>query len=56
MSQRVDAHDIGQLKDGRIVNTLYNCLATPSERYSFTPVWKPPFISKIVKEDRSWPT
>ena len=50
----LDAHDIGQLADGRIVfvNTLYNCLATPSERHSFTPVWKPPFISKIVKEDR----
>jgi len=50
----LDAHDIGQLEDGRIVfvNTLYNCLATPSERHSFTPIWKPPFISKIVKEDR----
>ena len=34
------------------VNTLYNCLATPSERHSFTPIWKPPFISKIIKEDR----
>jgi uncharacterized protein (TIGR03032 family) len=50
----LDAHDIGQLTDGRIVfvNTLYNCLATPSERHSFTPIWKPSFISKIVKEDR----
>ena len=50
----LDAHDIGQLADGRLVfvNTLYNCLATPSERHSFTPMWKPPFISKIVKEDR----
>jgi uncharacterized protein (TIGR03032 family) len=50
----LDVHDIGQLADGRIVfvNTLYNCLATPSERHSFTPIWKPPFISKIVKEDR----
>jgi uncharacterized protein (TIGR03032 family) len=50
----LDAHDIGQLDDGRIVfvNTLYNCLATPSDRHSFTPIWKPPFISKIVKEDR----
>jgi uncharacterized protein (TIGR03032 family) len=47
-------HDIGLLADGRIVfvNTLYNCLATTSERHSFTPVWKPPFISRIVKEDR----
>jgi uncharacterized protein (TIGR03032 family) len=50
----LDAHDVGQLEDGRIVfvNTLYNCLATPSARHSFTPLWKPPFISKIVKEDR----
>jgi uncharacterized protein (TIGR03032 family) len=50
----LDAHDVGVLKDGRVVfvNTLYNCLATTSERHSFTPLWKPPFISKIVKEDR----
>ena len=50
----LDLHDIGQLADGRVifVNTLYNCLATPSARHSFTPVWKPPFISRIVKEDR----
>jgi uncharacterized protein (TIGR03032 family) len=50
----LDMHDVGQLADGRIVfvNTLYNCLATPSERHSFTPIWKPPFISRIVKEDR----
>jgi uncharacterized protein (TIGR03032 family) len=50
----LDAHDVGQLKDDRIVfvNTLYNCLATTSDRHSFTPLWKPPFISKIVKEDR----
>jgi uncharacterized protein (TIGR03032 family) len=50
----LDAHDIGQLADGRVVfvNTLYNCLATPSERHSFTPIWQPNFISKIIKEDR----
>ena len=50
----LDTHDVGLLADGRIVfvNTLYNCLATTSERHSFTPLWKPPFISKIVKEDR----
>ena len=50
----LDAHDVGLMKDGRVVfvNTLYNCLATPSERHSFTPLWKPSFISKIVKEDR----
>lgn len=50
----LDVHDIGLLKDGRIVfvNTLYNCLASSSRRHSFTPLWKPSFISKIVKEDR----
>lgn len=50
----LDIHDVGLLSDGRIVfvNTLYNCLATTSERHSFTPLWAPPFISKIVKEDR----
>lgn len=50
----LDVHDIGLLKDGRIVfvNTLYNCLASTSGRHSFTPLWKPPFISKIIKEDR----
>lgn len=50
----LDVHDIGLLKDGRIVfvNTLYNCLASTSARHSFTPLWKPPFVSKIIKEDR----
>ena len=50
----LDVHDIGLLQDGRIVfvNTLYNCLASTSARHSFTPLWKPPFISKIIKEDR----
>jgi uncharacterized protein (TIGR03032 family) len=50
----IDAHDLGVLQDGRVifVNTLYNCLATPSPRHSFTPLWKPSFISAILKEDR----
>lgn len=50
----LDAHDIGLLRNGSVifVNTRYNCLATASVKHSFTPVWKPPFISKIVDEDR----
>lgn len=50
----LDVHDVGLMDDGRIlfVNTLYNCLATPSRRHSFAPVWKPGFVSRIVKEDR----
>ena len=34
------------------VNTQYSCLATLSPRYSFTPLWQPPFISKLAPEDR----
>lgn len=50
----LDAHDVGILENGEIifVNTLFNCLATTSVRHSFTPVWKPPFISQIIQEDR----
>lgn len=50
----LDAHDVGLLESGEIifVNTRYNCLATTSLRDSFTPVWKPPFISQIISEDR----
>lgn len=34
------------------VNSLFSCLATLSDRYSFTPLWKPRFISKLAPEDR----
>src|SRR4026207_329702 len=33
-------------------NRTYNCLNIRNERHSFTPLWKPPFISKIVQEAR----
>jgi uncharacterized protein (TIGR03032 family) len=51
---RLDAHDVGLDADGRpiFVNTRYNCLATVSARHSFEMVWKPPFISALVDEDR----
>ncbi len=50
----LDAHDLGIDRDGRIlfVNTRFNCLSTISERHSFRPVWTPPFVSRIVDEDR----
>ncbi len=32
--------------------THFGCLATLSERYSFTPLWRPPFLSKLTAEDR----
>ena len=34
------------------VNTLFSCLATISEQYSFIPIWQPPFISRLAAEDR----
>ncbi|MCB1687645.1 MAG: TIGR03032 family protein [Halioglobus sp.] len=50
----LDAHDVGVDKRGRavFVNTRYNCIATTSERHSFEPLWKPPFISALIDEDR----
>lgn len=54
----IDIHDIGvgEADGGAIgpifVNTAYNCLATVSERASFRALWRPPFISALVGEDR----
>ncbi len=50
----LDAHDVGVDKQGRpiFVNTRYNCLATVSTRHRFGVLWKPPFISALVDEDR----
>lgn len=50
----IDIHDIGLGADGRPVfaNTLFNCLATTSEGHSFRPLWRPPFVSALVPEDR----
>jgi uncharacterized protein (TIGR03032 family) len=50
----LDAHDVAVDGAGRpiFVNTRFNCLATVSDRYSFEAVWRPPFISALVDEDR----
>lgn len=50
----LDLHDLGIDAQGRsvFVNTRYNCLATPDARHSFAQVWRPPFISALVDEDR----
>ena len=56
----IDAHDMA-LEDARgpggsrrlvFAATLFNCVATIDEEFSFRPIWKPPFISKLVPEDR----
>jgi uncharacterized protein (TIGR03032 family) len=40
--------------NGKLVatNTLFSCLSEINDDFSFTPVWKPPFISQLVPEDR----
>ena len=50
----LDAHDIGIDRHGKplFVNTRFNCLATTDPRHSFREVWRPPFISALVDEDR----
>jgi uncharacterized protein (TIGR03032 family) len=50
----IDIHDIHIKEDNTplFVATRFNCLATLSSRYSFEPVWRPPFIDRIAAEDR----
>jgi len=44
----------GEKGSGRVVfvATGFNCLATVHERQSFTPLWRPAFVSKLAAEDR----
>jgi uncharacterized protein (TIGR03032 family) len=50
----LDVHDLAVDADGRLlfVNTLFGCLATLSDRHSFVPLYRPPFVSKLAAEDR----
>ena len=50
----LDIHDVAVDGNGQVVfiNTLFSCLATISDRHSFVPSWRPPFISKLAAEDR----
>ena len=50
----VNAHDVAVHDDGRVIfiNTLFNCLAAIDPAHSFATIWRPPFISRLVAEDR----
>lgn len=51
----VDVHDLSCDAAGNLfgVVTLYNCVARIGGGYgSFSPFWRPPFISSIIAEDR----
>jgi uncharacterized protein (TIGR03032 family) len=51
----VNCHDVAVAGDGDgelvFVNTRFGCLATVSERYSFEPLWWPPFQSRRRQGD-----
>lgn len=50
----LDVHDMALDNSERPIfaNTLFSCVATVSEDASFTPLWRPPFISALAAEDR----
>ena len=50
----IDFHELGIRSGGSVVvvNTRYSCLCEPSLVHSFRPIWRPPFISALVPEDR----
>ncbi len=50
----IDVHDLAVTPSGQLffANTLFSCLSTTDEHFSFTPHWQPPFISKLAAEDR----
>ena len=50
----LDIHDLSFGADGGLfaVNTLFSCIIKINSDYNFSPYWTPPFIDKIVSEDR----
>lgn len=46
-------HDLAWGRDGLVgVCTLFSCLLAPDDRFSFRPLWRPPFVSSLAPEDR----
>jgi uncharacterized protein (TIGR03032 family) len=50
----VHSGDVAYAADGAIMfaNTLFSCVATAGGGFSFTPVWRPRFITQLAPEDR----
>lgn len=50
----LNVHDVVMDAKERLlfINTDFSCLATLQTGFSFAPVWKPAFISKLAAEDR----
>ena len=49
----IQSHELAWVGDDLwVVNTLFSCLCTAHDSYSFIPRWRPPFISALAAEDR----
>ncbi len=52
-TSRIDMHDLEFGIDGIYgVNTSFSCIVKIDQEYSFTPIWKPSFITELSHEDR----
>lgn len=49
----IHSHEMAWIGDELwIVNTLFSCLCTLDDEFSFVPRWQPPFISELAGNDR----
>jgi uncharacterized protein (TIGR03032 family) len=50
----IDIHELAYDRDDALwmVNTRFGCLCTLDAEHSFTPRWRPPFVSAYAPEDR----
>ena len=50
----IDIHEMAYAADGELwlVNTRFGCLCTLDAVHSFTPHWRPPFVTAYAPEDR----
>jgi uncharacterized protein (TIGR03032 family) len=50
----IDIHDLAWARDGALwlVNTRFSCLCTLDADHSFTPRWRPPFVTALAPQDR----
>jgi uncharacterized protein (TIGR03032 family) len=51
---QIDIHDLGWGLAGQLlaINTSFSCIIQIDDNFSFTPIWKPPFISHLANDDR----
>ena len=50
----IDIHEMAYDRDDAlwVVNTRFSCLCTLDADHSFSPRWRPPFVSALAPEDR----